>query len=179
MIYRLGNRAVERDASSLIAPSADVIGSVILATDVSIWFNAVLRGDNEPIHVGAKSNIQDGAIIHTDPGYLAVLGEGVTLGHQAIVHGAEIGDYTLVGMQAVIMNGAKIGNHCLIGAGALITEGMEIPDGSMVLGAPAKTIKPLPEQAKALLIKSAEVYRSKAQIYRQELKAHTNENRHP
>lgn len=173
MIYSLENRTVEMDTNCFIAPSADVIGSVILATDASIWFNAVLRGDNEPIRVGIKSNIQDGAVIHTDPGYPVHLGEGVTVGHQAIVHGAEIGDYSLVGMQAVVMNGAKIGKYCLIGAGALITEGMEVPDGSMILGAPAKTIKPLPEQAKALLLKSAEVYSKKAQIYRQELKAHT------
>lgn len=169
MIYQLGDRLVQMDKACFIAPSADVIGSVTLERDASVWFNATLRGDNEPIVIGTQSNVQDGAVIHTDPGYPVTLGKGVTVGHQAIVHGASIGNFTLIGMQAVIMNGAKIGNYCLIGAGALVTEGMDIPDGSMVLGAPAKTIKPLPEQAKTLLMQSAEVYSKKAQIYRAQL----------
>lgn len=170
MIFDLGNRIAQIDPHSFVAPSASIIGLVEMAPDSSAWFNAVLRGDNEPIYVGPKTNVQDGAVIHTDPGYPVHLGEGVTVGHQTIVHGATVGDFSLIGMQAVVMNGAKVGKYCLIGAGALLTEGMEIPEGSMVLGAPAKTIKPLPDDAKALLIKSAEVYCKKAMLYRKELK---------
>jgi carbonic anhydrase/acetyltransferase-like protein (isoleucine patch superfamily) len=171
MLYSLGERRVKVATTVFVAPSADVIGQVVLGEYASIWFNAVLRGDNELIEIGASTNVQDGAVIHTDPGFPVRLGEGVTVGHQAIVHGAQVGDYSLVGMQAVIMNGAQIGQYCLVGAGALVTEGMQVPDGSLVLGAPAKTIKPLPAVGRELLEKSAQVYVQKAGWYLSELKA--------
>lgn len=170
MIYALGTRTVQHASSCFVAPSADVIGEVLLAEAASVWFNAVLRGDNEPIEVGSSVNVQDGAVIHTDPGFPVVLEEGVTVGHQAIIHGARVGRFSLIGMQAVVMNGAQIGEYCLIGAGALITEGMQVPDGSLIVGAPAKKIKPLPEGVRELLVRSAELYAKKAQLYRSQLR---------
>lgn len=126
-----------------IAPNAMVIGNVILRTNASIWFNAVLRGDNEPITIGEDSNVQDGAILHTDPGSPLTLGRGVTVGHMAMLHGCTVGDHSLIGIGAVVLNGARIGRNCLIGARALITEGKSIPDNSLVMGAPAKVTREL------------------------------------
>ncbi|MEJ2670244.1 MAG: gamma carbonic anhydrase family protein [Gammaproteobacteria bacterium] len=157
-----------------VAPSADVIGCVRLEAEASVWFNAVVRGDNEPITIGRATNVQDGVVIHTDPGFPVVLGDRVTVGHQAVIHGATIGDETLIGIQAVILNGAEIGEHCLIGAGALVTEGMKIPDGSLVFGAPAKTIKPLSMAQQRAIVASAQVYVEKARRYRAELMAQTD-----
>ncbi len=128
---------------NFIAPSADVIGKVSLGEDSSIWYHAVLRGDHDFIRVGRCCNIQDGCILHTDEGYPVEIGDCVTVGHGAIVHGCHIGDNTLIGMGAIILNGAEIGENCLIGAGALVTQGMKIPDGMMVLGSPAKIKRPL------------------------------------
>ena len=137
----LGDKKLQTSGDDFwIAPSANVIGEVILAKDASVWFNAVLRADNEPIYVGQGSNIQDGAIIHTDPGFSCVIGEKVTVGHMAMLHGCHIGDGSLIGIGSVILNGAKIGKNCIIGSKALVTEGMEIPDGSMVLGIPGNCL---------------------------------------
>ncbi|OQX29410.1 MAG: gamma carbonic anhydrase family protein [Spirochaeta sp. LUC14_002_19_P3] len=130
-----------------VAPGADIIGRVSLAEDSSVWFNATLRGDLEPISVGRGSNIQDGSSVHTDMGYPVIIGENVTVGHNCVIHGCVIGDGSLIGMGAVILTGARIGRNCLIGAGALLTGTMDVPDGMMVLGAPAKTIKSLTEEA--------------------------------
>ena len=148
----LGNKKLKTDGDNFwIAPNATVIGDVHLAKDASIWFNAVLRGDNEPIYVGEGSNVQDGSIIHTDPGFSCSIGKNVTVGHLAMLHGCSIGDGSLIGIGSVILNGAKIGKNCIIGSKALITEGMEIPDGSMVLGIPGKIKKTLNEEEQSLV----------------------------
>jgi carbonic anhydrase/acetyltransferase-like protein (isoleucine patch superfamily) len=152
-IYRLGDVFPELppEGEYWVAPNATVIGRVILKPGASIWFNAVLRGDNEPITIGANTNIQDGSILHTDEGIPLTLGEGVTVGHKAMLHGCTIGDNSLIGIGAVVLNGARIGRNCLIGANALITEGKEIPDNSLVMGQPGKVVKTLGEsQVQAL-----------------------------
>ncbi len=158
------------DGKVYIAPGARVIGNVRLAAEVSIWFNTVLRGDNEPIVIGRGSNIQDGAVFHTDPGFPMTIGAGVTVGHKAILHGCTIGDGTLIGMGAVVLNGAKIGKGCLIGANALVTEGKEIPDGSMVVGQPAKVLRPVDQRLATELKRAAEVYQQRLAQYRDGLK---------
>jgi carbonic anhydrase/acetyltransferase-like protein (isoleucine patch superfamily) len=126
-----------------VAESAVVVGDVILEEDSSVWFGSILRGDNERITIGRRSNVQDGCVLHTDPGFPLVLGQDVSLGHGAIVHGCTVGDCSLIGMGATVLNGAKIGRFCLVGAGALVTEGKEFPDYSMILGSPAKAVKTL------------------------------------
>ncbi|MBP1846776.1 carbonic anhydrase/acetyltransferase-like protein (isoleucine patch superfamily) [Rhizobium petrolearium] len=130
-----------------VAPDANVIGKVELREDVGIWFGTVLRGDNEPIMIGAGTNIQEGVMIHTDMGYPVTIGAGCTIGHHAIIHGCTIGENALVGMGATILNGAKIGNNCLVGANALVTEGKEFPDNSLIVGSPAKVIRTLDDTA--------------------------------
>jgi carbonic anhydrase/acetyltransferase-like protein (isoleucine patch superfamily) len=152
-----------------IAPGARVIGKVTLAEEVGIWFNAVLRGDNEPIVIGPGSNVQDGCVLHTDPGFPMIIGADVTVGHCAILHGCTIGEGTLIGMGAVVLNGAKIGKGCLIGANALVTEGKEIPDHSMVVGQPAKVIRPVDAALAAELRRAAEVYKKRQRQYRERL----------
>jgi carbonic anhydrase/acetyltransferase-like protein (isoleucine patch superfamily) len=155
----LGNKKLKTDGDDFwIAPNATVIGDIHLAKDASIWFNAVLRGDNEPIFVGEGSNVQDGSIIHTDPGFSCSIGKNVTVGHLAMLHGCSIGDGSLIGIGSVILNGAKIGKNCIIGSKALVTEGMNIPDGSMVLGIPGKIKKTLSEEEQSLVPLGAEHY---------------------
>ena len=141
-----------------IAPSASVIGKVRLERYASVWFGAVIRGDNEFITIGENSNVQDGAVMHTDPGLPLTVGRNCTIGHKAILHGCTVGDNTLVGMGAVILNRARIGRNCLIGANALITEGKEIPDNSLVMGQPGKVAGELNDDAIARLTRSAETY---------------------
>lgn len=171
MIYALDKRQVEiRGDDYFIADNATLVGSVVLENNASIWFNAVVRGDNDVITIGENTNVQDGAILHTDPGFKLTLGKGVTVGHKAMLHGCEVGDYSLVGINAVVLNGAKIGKHCLIGANALITEGMVIPDGSMVMGSPAKVKRELTDQQKTLLEASAAHYVHNFQRYNARLK---------
>ena len=152
-----------------IAPGARVIGDVTLAEEVGIWFNTVLRGDNEPIVIGPGSNVQDGCVFHTDPGFPMTIGEDVTVGHCAILHGCTIGDGTLIGMGAVVLNGAKIGKGCLIGANALVTEGKEIPDHSMVVGQPGKVIRPIDEAMAAEMRRAADIYKKRQHQYRKGL----------
>jgi carbonic anhydrase/acetyltransferase-like protein (isoleucine patch superfamily) len=142
-----------------------VIGNVELGEDVGIWFGAVLRGDNERLTVGARTNIQDMTMVHADWGFPATIGKGCTIGHSAIIHGCTIGDNTLVGMGATILNGARIGNNCLIGANALITEGKEIPDNSLVIGAPAKVVRELDAKTIAGLRASADSYAENARRF--------------
>ena len=150
-LYELDGVAPEVDPSAWIADSAQVMGRVSLAEDVSVWFGTVIRGDTESITVGRGSNIQDGTVMHADIGMPIVLGEHVTVGHKVMLHGCTIGDETLIGIGAVVLNGAKIGRNCLVGAGALVTEGKEFPDGSMILGSPAKAVRTLtPEQMQGL-----------------------------
>jgi len=153
-----------------VAPDANVIGKVTLGEDVGIWFGATLRGDNEPITVGARSNIQEGVVVHTDPGKPVTIGEGCTIGHSAIIHGCTIGDNSLVGMGATVLNGAVIGRNCLVGANALVTEGKVFPDNSLIVGSPAKAIRTLDEAAVEGLKKSAENYVRNWQRFRKGLK---------
>jgi carbonic anhydrase/acetyltransferase-like protein (isoleucine patch superfamily) len=145
-------------ASLYLAPGSQVIGNVHLGRDVSIWFNAVLRADNDVIAIGDGTNVQDGAIVHADPGQPAQIGANVTIGHRAIVHGATVGAGSLIGMGATILNGARIGANCLVGANALVTEGKQFPDGSLIVGAPAKLVRPLTEEEIAGLARSAQSY---------------------
>lgn len=159
-VYSLGERSPDlpEKGSFWIAPGAHVIGHVILARDTSVWFGAVLRGDNEVLEIGEGSNIQEHAMVHSDPGYAVSIGRHVTVGHRAIVHGCSIGDNTLIGMGATVLNGARVGRNCLIGAGALVTEGKEIPDGSLVMGAPGKIVRALDNAAIEGLAVSAQTY---------------------
>jgi carbonic anhydrase/acetyltransferase-like protein (isoleucine patch superfamily) len=153
-----------------IAPSAVLIGKVRLLRNASVWFGAVLRGDVEWITVGENSNVQDNSVIHADPGDPTTIGTNVTVGHRVILHGTHIGDNTLVGMGSTLLNGSKIGNNCLIGANSLISEGKEFPDGSLILGSPARVVKPLSEAQIAYLKISADVYVRNSKRFRDELK---------
>lgn len=153
-----------------IAPDASVIGKVEIGEDVGIWFGAVLRGDNEPIVIGKETNIQEGAMVHTDPAFPVTIGEGCTIGHHAIIHGCTIGDNSLIGMGATVLNGAKIGSNCLVGANALVTEGKEFPDGSLIVGAPARAIRTLDEAAIEGLRRSARNYVANWQRFARDLK---------
>lgn len=168
-IYALDGVKPQIDPSAWVAESADVMGKVRLDEKSSVWFGAVLRGDNELIHIGPESNVQDNAVLHTDPGMPLTLGRGVIIGHQVMLHGCTIGDNTLIGIGATVLNGAKIGKNCIIGAHALITEGKEIPDNSMVVGAPGKIIRTLNEQQVAMLRMNAAVYVSNAERFRDSL----------
>jgi len=150
-IYALDGVAPQVDPSAWVADSAQVMGAVTLGADSSVWFGTVVRGDTETITIGRGSNIQDGSVMHADIGMPIVLGENVTVGHKVMLHGCTIGDETLIGIGAIVLNGAKIGRNCLVGAGALVTEGKEFPDGSMILGSPAKAVRMLtPEQMDGL-----------------------------
>lgn len=169
MIYSLGALQVEKHPSVFVAPGAHVIGNVKLLENASIWFNTVVRGDCDLITVGVNSNVQDGSVLHTDEGFPLTIGKGVTVGHKAMLHGCIIGDYSLIGINAVILNGAKIGKHCVIGANALITENMEIPDGSLVVGSPGKVIKSLSDKQKANLELSANHYVQNAKRFMTDL----------
>ena len=170
MIYELGDRRVRVEGEVYVAPSAAVIGSVILKDKCSVWFNAVIRGDSVEIIVGEETNIQDGAVLHTDPGIRLVLGRGVTVGHLAMVHGCEVGDYSLIGINAVVLNNAKIGRYCTIGANALVTQGQEIPDYSVVLGSPGKVARVIEPDKVGSLEKSAAGYVKRAREYLQTLR---------
>ncbi len=150
---------------SFIAASASVIGNVIIEEDVGIWFGTVIRGDNEPITIGARSNIQENSVLHTDPGFPVLIGQGCTIGHNATIHGCTIGDNSLIGMGATILNGAKIGKNCLIGAGALVVEGKEIADNSLVVGSPAKIIRTIDSAGEMMLSKSADIYVANARRF--------------
>lgn len=170
MKYSLSEKAVQIVGKDyFIAENATVIGSVIIHNNVSIWFNAVIRGDNDPITIGEGTNIQDGAVIHTDEGIPLNIGRGVTVGHQAMLHGCTIGDNSLVGINAVILNHAKIGKNCIIGANCLITQGKEIPDNSMVLGSPGKIVREVTEEEIKELKHSAEHYIQNFKRFKKEL----------
>ncbi|MEP7099115.1 MAG: gamma carbonic anhydrase family protein, partial [Burkholderiales bacterium] len=142
-LYQLDDHSPQLAEGAWVADSAQVIGHVELGEDASIWFGAILRGDTELLKIGKGSNVQDGSVLHADVGFPVTLGENVTVGHQVMLHGCTVGDGSLIGIQAVVLNGAKIGKHCLVGAGALVTEGKEFPDGSMILGSPAKVVRQL------------------------------------
>ncbi|MFD2648211.1 gamma carbonic anhydrase family protein [Devosia albogilva] len=158
-LYVLDGIAPEIDPDvAWIAPTAVLVGRIIVRADAGVWFGVVARGDNEPIVIGARSNVQENVVLHTDMGFPLTIGEGCTVGHKAMLHGCTIGDNTLIGMGATVLNGARIGRNCLIGAGALVTEGKEIPDNSLVVGAPGKVIRELDEAGIQRLRNSADGY---------------------
>ena len=169
MKYRLGDARVETHPDSWVAPNATLVGKVKLEAGASVWFNAVLRGDNELIHIGENSNVQDGTVMHTDMGFPLTLGKGVTIGHKVMLHGCTVGDYSLIGINAVVLNGAKIGKNCIIGANALIPEGKEIPDGCLVVRSPGKVVRELTEAQKKMLEASAAHYVHNAKRYARDL----------
>lgn len=170
MIYKLGDKQLEVVGEDFfVADNATVLGLVRLENNASIWFNAVLRGDNALITVGENSNIQDGAVLHTDPGIELTIGRNVTVGHKVMLHGCTIGDNSLIGINSVVLNGARVGKNCLIGANSLITEGKEIPDGSLVMGAPAKVVKELTPEQQEGLQQSAQTYVDNFKRFKKEL----------
>lgn len=170
MIYSLGERRLETRGDYYIADNATVIGSVVLGHNASIWFNAVVRADNDVITIGENSNIQDGSVLHTDHGMPLLIGRNVTVGHKVMLHGCTIGDGSLIGINAVILNGAIIGRGCVIGANALIPEGKVIPDGSLVMGSPGKVVKEVSDAQRAILEMSALHYVENFKRYKKELK---------
>jgi carbonic anhydrase/acetyltransferase-like protein (isoleucine patch superfamily) len=165
-IYRLEDDVPRLAAGAWVAETATVIGRVELGADSSVWHGAVLRGDNEWIRIGACSNVQDGSVLHTDPGFEMRIGERVSIGHQVMLHGCTIGDGSLVGIQAIVLNGAKIGRGCLVAAGAVVTEGKVFPDHSLILGAPAKVVREISPEQLAGIERAATSYVAKAARYR-------------
>lgn len=165
-IYRIGAKTPQIDPTAWIAPNATVIGDVRLAAHSSVWWNCVLRGDNDPITVGENSNVQDGSILHTDDGIPLTIGRNVTVGHRVMLHGCTIGDGSLIGMGAIVLNSVVIGKNCLIGAGSLIPEGKVIPDNSLVVGSPGRVVHELSEKHLARIAHSAEHYVVNADNYR-------------
>jgi carbonic anhydrase/acetyltransferase-like protein (isoleucine patch superfamily) len=168
-IYSLDGVRPEIADNAYVAPSAQVIGNVKMADHSSVWFGAVIRGDNDLIEIGARTNIQDNSVLHTDPGIPLIIGDGVIVGHRVMLHGCKIGENTLIGIGATILNGAVIGKNCIIGAHSLITEGKVIPDGSMVVGSPGRIIKSLTEQHFQMLRINSEVYVANAKRFNQNL----------
>lgn len=169
-VYELDGIAPRVAASAWVADSAQVMGNVELADDASVWFGAVIRGDTETIRIGRGSNVQDLSVLHADVGMPLTVGENVTVGHKVMLHGCTIGDETLIGIGAIVLNGAKIGRHCVVGAGSLVTEGKEFPDGSMILGSPARVVRQLtPEQIEGVR-RSARHYVENGRRYRAGLK---------
>ena len=169
-VYQMGDDAPEIESSAWVADSAQVMGRVRMGAGSSVWYGAVLRGDNEWITLGARCNVQEHSVLHTDPGFPMTLGEDVTVGHQVMLHGCTVGSGSLIGIQAVVLNGAKIGKNCLVGAGAIVTEGKEFPDNSLILGAPAKWIKELSAEQISRLLAAAAHYVANAQRHRTQVK---------
>ncbi|CAN5546700.1 gamma carbonic anhydrase family protein [soil metagenome] len=169
-LYELDGQAPQMSEGAWVADSAQVIGNVALAENASVWFGAVLRGDNELIAIGRNSNVQDLSVLHTDHGAPLTIGDNVTIGHQVMLHGCTIGDNSLIGIQAVILNKARIGRNSIVGAGSVVTEGKEFPDNSLIIGAPAKVVRTLDEAAVAKLQASADVYVANARRFAKGLK---------
>jgi carbonic anhydrase/acetyltransferase-like protein (isoleucine patch superfamily) len=170
-LYSIGDRRVALHGTHhYVAPDASIIGSVTLENDVSVWFNVVIRADNDQVTIGEATNVQDGSVLHVDPGYPMTLGRRVTIGHKVMLHGCTIGEGTLVGINSVVMNGARIGRATLIGANTLIAEGKEIPDGVLVLGSPGKIVRELKQEEKDYLLKVAAGYVERARFYNSNLK---------
>ncbi len=170
MKYSLGDHRVVTHGAYWIAPGAHVIGNVVLGRDVSIWFNSVVRGDNDVITIGDNSQVQDGCVLHCDPGFPITLGKGVSIGHKSMIHGCTIGDGTLIGINSVVLNGAVIGKNCVIGANSLITEKKVIPDGVMVMGSPGKVVRELRPEEITFFNAVADYYAERAKRYMAELK---------
>ena len=170
MIQALGDRAPVLEGSGhFIADNATVIGSVRLKDQSSIWFNCVLRGDNDWLEVGERSNVQDGCILHTDPGIPLIIGDGVTVGHRVMLHGCQVGNNSLIGIGSTLLNGSVIGKNCIVGAHSLITEGKEFPDGSLILGSPARVARELSDEETAHIGWSADVYVENAKRFNEQL----------
>ena len=169
-IYEFEGHSPKLGKDAYVADSAQVIGKVTLEENVSVWFGTIIRGDSEHLHIGRNSNIQDACVLHADEGIPLTLGENVSVGHKAMLHGCTVGDGSLIGIGAVVLNHAKIGKHCLVGAGALVTEGKEFPDGSMILGSPAKAVRQLTPEQMVGLQRIAQHYVENTQRYRQGLK---------
>ncbi len=170
MLYKLGNAEVDIAGDDwFVAENAVVVGRVRLEHNVSIWYHAVLRGDNDLISVGENSNVQDLAVLHTDPGIPLTIGRNVTVGHKAMLHGCAVGDNSLIGINSVVLNGANIGRDCLVGANSLVAEGKQIPDGSLVLGSPARVVRQLTGEEKAMLLESAAAYVRNFKRFKREL----------
>lgn len=169
-IYQLGEHTPEIDASAYVTDSANVIGKARVEAHASIWFDVTIRGDNELITISENSNVQEGCVLHTDPGFPLTVGKNVTIGHQAMLHGCIIGEGSLIGIQSVILNGAKIGKNCLVGAGALVTEGKEFPDNSLIIGSPAKAVRTLSEEDIARMHRNTDNYVKRGQLFKQTLK---------
>jgi carbonic anhydrase/acetyltransferase-like protein (isoleucine patch superfamily) len=168
-IFRLGDRVPDIASNAYVAPGANIIGKVALGEHVSVWFGATLRGDNELISIGAFSNVQENTVMHTDMGSPLTVGERVTIGHQAMLHGCTVGDGSLIGIQAVVLNGAVIGRSCLVAAGAVVTERKSFPDRALILGSPAKVARMLSDEEVAKLLASAEHYAGRGAWFRQHL----------
>lgn len=169
-IYQLGEHAPEIDASAFVADSANLIGKVTIEANASVWFGVTIRGDNERITIGENCNIQEGTVMHTDLGYPMTLGKGVSVGHQAMLHGCTVGEGSLIGIQAVILNGATIGKGCLVGAGALVTEGKAFPDNSLIIGTPAKVVRTLTQEELLRLQENAANYVERGKTFKAQLK---------
>ncbi len=169
-LYRLADVSPTVADDAYVAPNASVIGNVVLAENSSVWFGATLRGDNETISIGVNSNVQDGAVLHTDPGFPLMVSAHVSIGHQAMLHGCTVGEGSLIGIQSIVLNAAVIGKGCLVGAGAVITERKVFPDGTLILGAPAKAVRELTDEERANLLKGAAHYVARGAWYRAQLK---------
>jgi len=169
-LYRLDDLVPRAEAGAWVAENAVVVGNVLLAADASVWFGAVLRGDNELLRLGLRSNVQDGSVLHSDPGFPLTIGDDVTIGHQAMLHGCTVGEGSLIGIGAVVLNGARIGRNCLVGAGALVTEGKEFEDGSLIVGSPAKAVRALSAEQIEGLQQSARHYIANAARFRKGLR---------
>jgi carbonic anhydrase/acetyltransferase-like protein (isoleucine patch superfamily) len=173
-IFSLNERRVEfRGTHHYVAYDATLAGSIILENDVNIWFGVVVRADNDQVHIGEATNIQDGAVLHCDPGFPLTVGKRVTIGHKAMLHGCTVGDGTLIGINSVILNGARIGAGSLVGANSLVPEGKEIPPGVLAVGSPAKVVRELPPEQIAGLLKVAEDYVARSRLFKQQLKEQT------
>ena len=168
-LFQLGQDRLQVHPSVFVAPGAIVVGKVELHENSSVWFNVSLRGDNDLIVLGEGSNIQEGSVLHTDTGHPLTIGKRVTVGHQAMLHGCTIGDESLIGMQAILLNGSQVGRHCIIGAGALLTGNTVIPEGSMVLGSPAKVVRPLKPEEIEMIRQAAAGYVDRAKLFKTEL----------
>ena len=170
MLFALGDKQVELGGENFIAENATVIGAVRLGFQSSVWFNVVIRADNDRVTIGARSNIQDGSVLHVDPGFPMTIGNEVTIGHKVMLHGCIIGDGSLVGINSVILNAARIGENCLIGANTLVAEGKEIPDGSLVLGSPGRVVRSLSDEEIARVHEAAQHYVDNGKRFERELR---------
>ncbi len=176
MLYALADQRIAVKGEAFIAPDATLIGSITLENNASIWFGVVIRADNEPVVIGENSNIQDGCVIHVDPGYPATVGANVTVGHKVMLHGCTVGDGSLIGINSVVMNGARVGESCIVGANSLITEGKTIPPRSLVIGSPGKVVRELNDSEVANLLEAAQVYVKKINLYNESLSEMQNGN---